>query len=503
MARSISVVVPFYEKRQAFKKTFSELLLQLDHDDEIIVADDHSPSGIGACNCVKELTVVRPPKLGAHIYRLNTLRNLGIKHAKHDAIMILDPDCIPNPHFLENARRIFDPSVLFAGRIDFMKADGTLDHLDPRRETSSRWCDWTFASAGMIWGGVMYFSKSRTALVGHFDTDYDGGWGSEDHDFGERCYSSGMRMRYEFGLAVRHQWHPENHPNQQRNLDLWEKKRAQYPTKLEYVTPYRPTVGVLIVTLKRPYYIDQVMRGVFRTRIPLKVRLVNQGDKSPKQMEALKWWRGRWAVEIVELPKPESIEAIRAQTMKHYARTCKYMIVLDDDILPKPGSIEALLRALQEHPEYHAIAGGIIEKGMSRMLGGYIIGTKDRQYYALPFIKGVAETSYISSGFTAFRLDPLVPFDGEYEFGWGDWDWANELKRNGLRMAVCGDALAYHKHVITSKGPEHIHDSPDYMKIRYNSARHQKTSDRFLKKWGYRPKDPKLWDGPVIEGTLR
>jgi len=132
MMRGISIIVPFYKKKAAWKKTFSELKIQLSPGDEVIVVDDHSPSGIGTCGC-QALTIVRPPKREPHIYRLNTLRNLGIKTAKNDAIVILDPDCIPNKNFLHNARRIFDPSVLFAGRIDYLNEDGDMLKLDPRR----------------------------------------------------------------------------------------------------------------------------------------------------------------------------------------------------------------------------------------------------------------------------------------------------------------------------------------------------------------------------------
>ena len=70
-------------------------------------------------------------------------------------------------------------------------------------------------------------------------------------------------------------------------------------------------------------------------------------------------------------------------------------------------------------------------------------------------------------------------------------------------MAVCGEALAYHKYVITSRGPEFRKDELKYMEMRYDSKRHKRMSDRFFNKWGYRPKEPKLWTGPVIEGTLQ
>ena len=310
-----------------------------------------------------------------------------------------------------------------------------------------------------------------------------------------------MRIRYEPGLAVSHQYHSKVHPNQERNQIIWKTKSHAYRHDLHHTTAYKPAVGVLIATLKRPHYIDQVMRAVFRTRIPLKVRLVNQGDNSRKQMKALKWWRGRWAMDVIDHSEPKRLSEVRTNAMKAFAEASyKYMVTIDDDVLPKPRSIETLLRALEENPQYYAIAGGIIQKRMDRMLGGYIIPEEDHQYYVLPLIKGIAEVDYISSGFTAFRLDPYVPYDTEYEFGWNDWDWSKETKEQDLRLAVCGDAMAYHKHLITSKAIKPHHDDYDYLMLRGNQKRITASTCRFHTKWGYFPRPAENWNKPVLEG---
>jgi len=80
----LSVVVPFFEKHEAWWKTWDELRIQLSSDDEVIIVDDHSPSGPPVCDCPL-VKIVHPNKLKEHIYRCNSLRNLGIKTAKHDA----------------------------------------------------------------------------------------------------------------------------------------------------------------------------------------------------------------------------------------------------------------------------------------------------------------------------------------------------------------------------------------------------------------------------------
>ena len=234
--------------------------------------------------------------------------------------------------------------------------------------------------------------------------------------------------------------------------------------------------------------------------MPLKVRLVNQGDRSPKQMEALKRWRGRGDVEIIDNSEPRRLSEVRTEAMEAFRKEgYRYMVTLDDDILPHPGSIEALIRALDENPQYHAIAGGIIQKGMNRMLGGYIIQGEETQHYVLPLIKDIAEVDYLSSGFTAFNLKPLIPYDTEYEFGWNDFDWSQEIKKAGFRMAVCGDAMAHHKYLVTSKGIVPCYDSVEYNRLRRDIKRSEASKDRFKNKWGFKPAQPKLWDKPVFK----
>lgn len=342
----------------------------------------------------------------------------------------------------------------------------------------------------------MLFSKSRAELVGLFDESYNGSWGAEDHDFGYRCYHSGMRLRWEPGLQVTHQWHEIVHPNTHINKKLWKEQRQRYAESLNLITPYNPAVVVLIATLKRPRYIDQVMRAVFRTRMPVKVRLVNQGDFSGEHMSALKWWRNRWAVEVVDNEEPVRLAEVRTQCMKDYAGRYKYMITLDNDVLPLPGSIERLLRSIYVYPKYHAIAGGVKQGKQTRMLGGYI---RDGQHYSLPLVDGTVEVDFISSGFTVSKLDPLIPYDTKYGWGWNDWDWSNEIDKAGHRMAVCGGALGYHKYLLTSRGLEQQGDSEDYQLLRYDADVIDASTKRFKSKWGYVPLRTKMWDKPVVE----
>ena len=66
MVRNLSIIIPFYEKYEALKKTWEELHLQLHPDDQVLVVDDWSPNGVPDfdCPCTK---IIRPPKHEPHI----------------------------------------------------------------------------------------------------------------------------------------------------------------------------------------------------------------------------------------------------------------------------------------------------------------------------------------------------------------------------------------------------------------------------------------------------
>lgn len=487
--RNVTVVIPHFQKQDALVKTFEELRLQLHVDDEVIIVDDYSPDGIPDlnCPCVK---VIYPPELPIHIYRLNTLRNLGVEHASNDAVVIIDPDCIPNPHFLSHARKIYDPATLYAGWITYLKEDGSCLKPDPRSRSGggSRWTDRINRSCGMVWGGCMYFSKRRAGITGLFDTEFDGHWGAEEHVFASACRNSGMRLRYEKGLMVNHQWHIKQRAGSpSRNNKLFREKIAKHRASLNLFTPYDPIVAVLMVSMMRPYYIEQNMRAIFRHSVPLKVRLVNNGDHSASQRKTMEWWSDRWAVEYVNYQKQRLLSDIRSEAMRDYhEKKYKYLIMMDDDITPVYGSITKLIAEAEKHPEYHAISGYIVDSNeRQRFIGGKI--REGQHYYHHPVSPITLEADYTSSGFTIIRLDEVIPYTEGWEMGWADWDWSNEVKAKGLKVAVTGKAKAYHRYLFTSKGRKWMGDPPKYRAIRRNSARHDRMASKFMDKWGYWP----------------
>ena len=494
MPRPLSIVIPHFNKQVALKLIHDELKLQIDPIDEIVVIDDFSTNPLPDFNC-KCTRVVRPPnELNPHIYRLNTLRNLGVSEAKNDAIIIIDPDCLPNPTFITNARRIFDPSVLFAGRVDKIQKDGT-PTIDPRTgEKISKWIDIDEGDkgGGLVWGGCMMFSKARASLVGLFDTDFDGRWGAEEHEFASRCYNSGMRIYYSKELLVTHQYHEKNTLGGSENMILWRKKAADNAKNLNIVTNYCPAVGVSVISFLRPNLIDQCLRAIFRNIIPLRVRLCINGDNSMPTREAIRPWKNRWAVELVNQERnwPAKIrnEAFNWAKSNNY----KYLIFIDDDITVSTTGIVNLIRTMEKDTDIFACSGYLMNQhDMKVMLGGKL---KDGAFSYLKHKPSVYDSDWVGGGFTIHRLDTIIPYDDNYETGYNDYDWSMEAIKQGKKLAVCGTAGAYHGVTFTKTGPAVYHNPSEYKKIRYDSARHERMAYKFAEKWGFSPRA-----GPLCE----
>ena len=485
MVRNISIVIPFYEKHAALNQMFDDLVLQLHPDDEVIIVDDHSPSGPPeiTCPCTE---IIQPPKQEPHIYRLCTLRNYGIAHAKHDWVVILDPDCVPNPRFLDYMRKMIDPNVLFAGCIDKYREDGSVVK-DPRRNNDhSYWLDIRDKGGAGVWGGVMAFSKSRTETLGWFDEGYNNGWGAEEHDFASKCYHSGMRLRYSMELQVTHLWHQKNTTGNERNVELWKQRRRIYADNLNMFTPYKPAVGVMIITMLRPELINQCLQAVYRNRVPLKTRLVNNGDNGEDTRRICHEWGNRWTVDYIHHERmPPAI--VRNESLKWAKNNgYKYMVFIDDDVTVVNDGITKLVQVAENHPEYIAISGKLMMPNQkTRLLGGPLKGNIFNNYGDR---RGIYESDWVGGGFTVHRLDPLILYDEEYQTGYNDYDWSMNAKSLGYRLGVTGDAVAWHGALFTSKGVEKHRNISEYNEIRYDKERHERMNDRFASKWGFHVK---------------
>ncbi|OWY38270.1 hypothetical protein CEK28_13450 [Xenophilus sp. AP218F] len=237
-----SIIVPVYNRHKILANTLAALTHQTYPNDlmDIIVVDDGSNDGV--------FDVIRKYESKLHLYygrqidkgfRVSAARNIGLKMAKGDSIILLDADILPCPNDIENYMKILhvaDDAVLIGHRryVDVSnitddqilanpEAALNLPSINPNndvadhRDTSGESIDWRLPvykkTNNLIndpWpftkgaAGNLAFSKKLLAKAGLFDEEFTA-WGCEDTEFSYRLYNAGAYFIPMLNIVSLHQ----------------------------------------------------------------------------------------------------------------------------------------------------------------------------------------------------------------------------------------------------------------------------------------------------------
>lgn len=261
-ASKISVIITTYNRPDALAAVLDACFCQDDNNFEIIIADDGSTHNTR--QCIARLKGRSPVPL-RHVwqpdegFRAARARNQGILAASGDYIVFLDGDCVPQPSFVSQHRKLARPGYLVTGsrvllspgytlrmlaeRIDVCKL-GFWDKLKLRLtgdlnkflQTVLTLPDFGRESRRFSWRRIKSCNlgvwRSDLTLVNGFDESFHG-WGHEDSDLVVRLFNAGvMRKEGAFATEVYHLWHRENErslEDRNRNIVL---RRANDKTVL-------------------------------------------------------------------------------------------------------------------------------------------------------------------------------------------------------------------------------------------------------------------------------
>ena len=220
----ISIVIPVYNRIEMLRRTIAMITHQNYPLDllEIIIADDGSEDNpeqlIDEFSSFFEINYVRQSDQG---YRLSSIRNLGVRSARHDNIIILDCDMAPVPNLVRTYADwlILDEKVILIGHRRYVDANNisveeVLNDSEamlqlPSVETknavmkkspSSDWREPIYEETNMLKTSPHPFRVSSCGNVafhrrifedaGTFDEDFTA-WGAEDNEFGYRVWNAG------------------------------------------------------------------------------------------------------------------------------------------------------------------------------------------------------------------------------------------------------------------------------------------------------------------------
>ena len=240
----VSVVIPVYNRREKLGKTIAALT----HSSyplsliEIVIADDgSSDSPESLIPLFKDFFPIKHVSQEDLGYRLSEIRNLGVREASNDCIIILDCDMLPEPTLVESFMKYMHVSkkaVLIGGRRyvntddlsiqDVLENIETVLNLPTQRVDTGRGPvgdeapseDWRYkfyheteqaksAQYAFRWlcGGNLCIDRQLHESVGGFDETFTA-WGAEDQEYGYRLYRHGAWFIPVEGAEALHQEPP-------------------------------------------------------------------------------------------------------------------------------------------------------------------------------------------------------------------------------------------------------------------------------------------------------
>ncbi len=238
----VSIVVPVYNRKEILKKTLAGIINQTYPSEliEVIIADDGSSDGVESIipeyENFLDIKYVKQEDKG---YRLSKVRNLGIKAAKHDCIIILDCDMLPCPGLVESYMQYLHSSmkaVLIGYRrfvcTDTVSAQEIQDDINlainlpdivannpiitkkGSKGPTKDWREEIYSKTNLLkdldypfrvfCGGNVAFHKSIFLRTGYFDEGFQH-WGGEDIEMGYRIYNNGYYFIPIQGATALHQ----------------------------------------------------------------------------------------------------------------------------------------------------------------------------------------------------------------------------------------------------------------------------------------------------------
>jgi glycosyltransferase involved in cell wall biosynthesis len=232
---SASITIPFHRGYNILARTIASLTQQsypMDLFEVIIVADaNHSDARLIA-ERYKNKIAIKLVTLFNNNCGPASSRNCGIQLAKGDVIISLDSDMICPPNFVESHMGWFHKSAKIAtiGLRKFVRANGikpedvirdfqlvsslpeicsisnTLrgSRKDKRIPELKELTIHPFPSNCFHGGNVAYW-RDDAVNIGLWDEDFNGNYGYEDIEFGQRLFENGAKLIFENSATAYHQ----------------------------------------------------------------------------------------------------------------------------------------------------------------------------------------------------------------------------------------------------------------------------------------------------------
>jgi len=209
---AISVVFINYNKKRALDKSLQNTMGQLNFEegDEVIVADGGSTDGVEKMLEKKYIPGVQFVQVEERTgWNTNSVRNLGVRSAKNDLIVVFDADTTPQPGCID-VLRSFSGKGKFASGLCVFEQSIKEQERQGKKFKGMAMAGFALINAPIEYilcglegdgdsvkgtiGTCMIFHKQDAYDVGLFDEDYNGCWGYAEMDFILKLYFNGVKI---------------------------------------------------------------------------------------------------------------------------------------------------------------------------------------------------------------------------------------------------------------------------------------------------------------------
>lgn len=230
----LSVIMTTYNRPVALERVLEGLYHQTRLPDEVIVADDGSGNETEAViECFRRTSPFRLKHVW-HTdrgFRAAAIRNRAIRRSTGDYLVLLDGDCIPDKHFINDHQRLAQRGFFLQGKRVLVEEQRTPTFRFEDTATIARKMRLFFsagignrhhllrlplfpASSSQSLNGIrscnLSLFRDDLVAVNGFNEDFSG-WGREDSELVVRLYNYGLkRKNHPFMATCYHLWHPEN-----------------------------------------------------------------------------------------------------------------------------------------------------------------------------------------------------------------------------------------------------------------------------------------------------
>ncbi|MBT3176585.1 MAG: glycosyltransferase family 2 protein [Desulfobacula sp.] len=233
----ISLIITTYNRPGALKRVLDGLISQTILPEEIIIADD------GSDNNTK--TMLQPFLDQTQInikhvwhedigFRAARIRNMAIAESNGDYIILLDGDCIPEKHFIQDHKDLAQKGFFFQGKRVIVNQSFAkiFNHKDCnsktilmiqslKKEISNShhifripfFPSYTIKKLSGVRSCNMGLFRDDITAVNGFNHDFEG-WGREDSELVVRLFKYGLKRKENpFKAICFHLWHHDNKRN--------------------------------------------------------------------------------------------------------------------------------------------------------------------------------------------------------------------------------------------------------------------------------------------------